>query len=563
MALELVVTVVVGGSGDVCVCVLGGGCTCVCVRVRGRGGGGGRRGDVWEEHAHPCLRRGRGGCGVAGGGGQRRLRLRRRRRAVGLWLHAGQPACSAHTAVPSMVSRGRGRGRAAKATTRPLEDDLEAAASDAGEAGTRRRYNGTAQDFAKAIEPLVAEKGRVFLVYDEAPKVCNTKIDQTLLKHASAYLHILWGLQRNHSFCRTLVESAMTMVIEKYAEPWGMKNEAHQKDWIETMTRRTMNACRAIQQVALKPKVPSWALSLPWMLPPPAPLGGSSSAAAASPASPTTLGDPPTTDYYYGWSDELHKPWRQRTDTKNPKKEIGCVVLPADPKPDDPIISAWSDGHRKNNTSITVAAYEKLVGKSPKVRAAAKVHFEGEHCETHHRVVVKRRKDGPNPLLMSMYEQTAHIMCVKVCLFADEASAEKETEDAERKAASFMTRLARDYCDGKYTKEERYAYRDAELQKIFAPRPTAGVKKRPSVALGAAARRLREKTADDVGGARGSVVLVGNSATHRKPAAPQADLEAETPQDDLAWYALSAPPIEDDWQAQIEEFTSRGYSAAA
>ena len=432
----------------------------------------------------------------------------------------------------------------------------------ASDASTRRRYNGTADEFVAAIEPLVAAKGRVFLVYDESPKASSTRIDKTLLKQASRYLHVLWGLQHNHSFCRTLVESAMTLLIEKYAEPWGMRSEEHKKDWVETMTRRTMNACRAVQQVALKPKVPSWATTLPWMLPPPAPLGGSSSAAVAIAAPRAAVGDPPSTDYYYGWSDELHKPWRQRADMKNPKKEIGCVVLPADPKPDDPILSAWSDGHRKTNPSITVAAYEKLIGKSPKVRAAAQVHFEGERCETHHRVVVKRRKDGPNPLLMSMYEQTAHIMCVKVSLFADEASAEKETEDAERKAASFMARLAKDYCDGKYTKEQRYAYRDAELQKSFAPRPFAGAKKRPSAARGAVAKRLREKTAEKVGGERGSDDLVGNNATQRKGAAPPDLEDDETPQDDVAWYALSAPPIEDDWQAQLEEFAARGYAPA-
>lgn len=124
----------------------------------------------------------------------------------------------------------------------------------------RQAYSGTASDFAEGLKDVVKAKGKVWLVYDECAKVEDAKVLPAEIKKAKELLSALQKMQHNISFNKVLVRDGITLLAES-CEYWEMKAELR-PDYVETMTRRLRNLCRAVWQH--RNGNAEWARDLPW-----------------------------------------------------------------------------------------------------------------------------------------------------------------------------------------------------------------------------------------------------------------------------------------------------------
>ena len=124
----------------------------------------------------------------------------------------------------------------------------------------RQNYAGTPADFAEGLNEVVKALGKVWLVYDECPKVEDAKVLPAEIKKAYRLLSSLQHMQHNISFNKVLVREGITLLAKSF-DYWDMKQELREH-YVETMTRRVRNLCRAVWQN--RKSNAEWAQALPW-----------------------------------------------------------------------------------------------------------------------------------------------------------------------------------------------------------------------------------------------------------------------------------------------------------
>ena len=297
----------------------------------------------------------------------------------------------------------------------------------------RPRFKGTAAEWADLMAP-VAQK-RSWLRYDETKKCSAAATLPKLIGEQHAVLEKLH--EGGLIYKRSVVKDGVKLLAERM--DFKLK-ESEAEDYYETMTRRVMNICRAVSQGVSKSKnsntKPPWVAALPWLRVPAA-------------ASQSNDAGATTTCYIVGWDPSVQLAWRVPASTPEGRKEPSMRPTADKSRPKDPIVVRWADGYEHEISELTnEMLLEARCGE--KKKEPTDVFWAGEDPLTHHALVVKLRKDGPHPLLMSLYEQGRQLDNIQVRLFDQNYEA---TEGAKVKAGKFMQGVAEAILAGKVDKK--------------------------------------------------------------------------------------------------------------
>lgn len=172
------------------------------------------------------------------------------------------------------------------------------------------------------------------------------------------------------------------------------------------------------------------------------------------------------------------KAWRTVASSGSQPELCSEMLLPpATDAPDDlaEMIAIWPDGMRRHVPECSVKAYLAKLKPS---------HHENDHWTaimpgTNNKLKVAPQKD--RKMLMSLFEQNRRLCSVRIEIFGDGASAEKDAQD-------FMVGLAKEYLGGMDATSLRR--RKDELLKARKP----GVCKRPAGSGAAATPPLAKRS---------------------------------------------------------------------
>ena len=352
-------------------------------------------------------------------------------------------------------------------------EDAETCEDGDGVQPGRPRFKGTAAEWADLMAP-VAQK-RSWLRYDETKKCSAAATLPKLIGEQHAVLEKLH--EGGLIYKRSVVKDGVKLLAERM--DFKLK-ESEAEDYYETMTRRVMNICRAVSQGVSKSKnsntKPPWVAALPWLRVPAA-------------ASQSNDAGATTTCYIVGWDPSVQLAWRVPASTPEGRKEPSMRPTADKSRPKDPIVVRWADGYEHEISELTnEMLLEARCGE--KKKEPTDVFWAGEDPSTHHALVVKLRKDGPHPLLMSLYEQGRQLDNIQVRLFDQNYEA---TEGAKVKAGKFMHGVAEAILAGKVDKKDLKQYRRAKCNeeniqwrlgcmKKPAAAPSSSAAKRPAKA---------------------------------------------------------------------------------
>ena len=168
----------------------------------------------------------------------------------------------------------------------------------------RDRYQGTPEDFKELIKPAV--KQAMFLYYDDAPKVVNTKCLPDMIKKHHDLLALLHHGAENLCYTRSTVRGGLAL-LHTEAGGWNLK-QSETEAWLNVMSSRIMNICRVVGQGCnKKPVMPKWAAELPWkpeQMPP--------TAVRSRGTGSATKRDSDADQFVFGVNIDLVQAWRQR-----------------------------------------------------------------------------------------------------------------------------------------------------------------------------------------------------------------------------------------------------------
>jgi hypothetical protein len=335
--------------------------------------------------------------------------------------------------------------------------------SDGGEAAVvRKRYQGSAEDLARALRPFVAKRGVSFCTYAcEAMRPGYSKLvhGDAGIEGQTELLALLRSLSVNLAFPRSTMLRALKILqkeLRSSSPSWNM-DKAQISDWAETLQRRIRNCCRQCMQGELKSAKSAWVQALPWRVAPQSRRVSCKRPAAA-------LETPKATEYTYGWNTELMLPWR-RSVRLGAKEEPGYPIeVSEDAGASDALVEArWPDGHVAVVTEMTHGAL-RLASRGSNVAPSQGLVWEGEHEQSRHRVTVQQRVD--RSLLLSMYEQGRQILMTRLDKFAevqDQHHQVLKTHPALIAVAAMMVPLAQRYCKGLLKREDLNKHRDEYL----------------------------------------------------------------------------------------------------
>lgn len=168
-----------------------------------------------------------------------------------------------------------------------------------------------------------------------------------------------------------------------------------------------MNVCHDVQHAESRPRVPKWLSAAPWHLP-----ASPALAAVPAPSSPA--------QYAYGWKHDVKLAWRQKVcragkKTSGSERQMCHEVRTSG----DQIIAVWHEsggGEHLWQVSGVASSSLDLV-----VRAAApKVFWQGVHCETQNKIVVKHKNDhhvAGVAVVMDQGKQVFYII-VRLCVLS-------------------------------------------------------------------------------------------------------------------------------------------------
>ena len=128
---------------------------------------------------------------------------------------------------------------------------------------TRKRWEGTSDEWAACVEPFIQSHGRLWLRYDEVRKVQQAKTVPKLILKAAPLLSILRSMSENLSFRRSTMKAALATIYSKHSY-FGIASKHEKDDYLETTLNRCMNLCRVVAQGERKPHSNKWISELPW-----------------------------------------------------------------------------------------------------------------------------------------------------------------------------------------------------------------------------------------------------------------------------------------------------------
>ena len=110
---------------------------------------------------------------------------------------------------------------------------------------TRARWPGTAEEFAKLLEPHATIAS--FLKYAEEAQVAKAPLLVHRFTQHKDILNTLYQAQNNFAFPRATVRQGLTVLANHKAEAWNLDKDA-QKEYEEVMTNRIMNFTHCANQ---------------------------------------------------------------------------------------------------------------------------------------------------------------------------------------------------------------------------------------------------------------------------------------------------------------------------
>lgn len=338
----------------------------------------------------------------------------------------------------------------------------------------RPRFSGGAEEIFEKLKPIVKERGKSWLRFDEGKKVADAKTDTSMIAKAIPIVAALHSLSSGLSFKRASMSTCVRLIFLEFRVAWKLE-PSHEKDYISTMTNRLMNLCHVVHVGEYKQV--KWASELlPWF----APAGGqpgeeTAAATAATPAAAaapsTPQGEEPAAEaaaaapaaplqgqWTYGFNVELLMAWRCPRGGKDSDVELAMPFVEADfeDKMDsDAVVACFSEGEDTAQIpELTVGRLRLLMQQRlqhPRQSKAGPL-WESRTHDTHHRLTLQQRVD--RVLLLSLIEQTRQLLQIRVDLFGElpddppQPARLPRHHDALTKAVEFLQPLAEAYSKG-------------------------------------------------------------------------------------------------------------------
>ena len=311
-------------------------------------------------------------------------------------------------------------------------------------ATARARFEGAHSVLAEALRPVLLKNGRDFIQYGEQA-VSAAKLEKKHINNGHFFLQKIKPLQSNLSFSKTLWRKAIRETVEKLSDqPGCLVKEQHMDNYVESMTKRSMNMCRVVAQGEKKNQSADWVRSLPWN-------GGDSGDGAQPKSGPTAAAKTPGL-FIYGWSAELNAAWRcdMSQKTMGPKEYSIRIDIPENPQATDAVVAHWIDGGSWQVSDVTVAEFLCARGSA----TPADEIWAGQHVISKAQLALKNRPD--RQALLSLYEQSKQILQIAYSLFASQPD-----------CIDFMRAICCDYAEDKIPKEELYSERNRRFAEQF------------------------------------------------------------------------------------------------
>ena len=311
-------------------------------------------------------------------------------------------------------------------------------------AASRKRFKGTSDDVVAALQPAVGQLGRSFIRYDESMETSKAKVDPVAISKCYPFLAALHSVQDNLSFSRALWDEVIRKLYKaNESQPHWKLKPADEAGYFDVMVRRCCNICRAVQQSSSLKKgkaQPQWVKELPWNK-------------AAADTTAETAKTEAKKEYVYGWSDELKQAWRMSTAEKDPQmKEMSASIEVG--KEDQAVTAVFRDGGRWQVSDLSAADY-----MAPRSKNTGCTYWTGTHPLTHNRVVVRRKHDGRNMLVVLREQNRQLLQCAWI-------------NNEETPTVELMTDLAKQYVDGKLDKNQLTDTRNKRLLDDFGMKIT-------------------------------------------------------------------------------------------
>jgi len=277
---------------------------------------------------------------------------------------------------------------------------------------SRGRYDGTPKELANLLMPVVWDRGRSFLKYDENPVCQKARVEVQNIRDAKEILGVLHNATENLSFKKWTLRAALYHIMDECKElhNWGIA-EKDKGDYVETMACRLMNVCRVVSQTMTKHTKTTWLLEMPW--------SRSSDIDGEGKEDNGEEGEA-SKEYVFGWNSELRLAWRCHASRKRVKskahdiKEM-CNWIQVPENDDEVVIAHWTDEVQWCVPDVRAADYRAMRGPPP---SRMEFVWEGTHVLSNHKLMVKRRPD--RGLLMVIFEQSCQICQTAVSLFNDD-----------------------------------------------------------------------------------------------------------------------------------------------
>jgi len=145
-------------------------------------------------------------------------------------------------------------------------------------ARVRKRFAGDSTILADLLQPIVEPLGRSWVSYSEAQTTAKVTVNKELIGRAHSILAIVHSQTPNMAVTRSTWTSTVKLLLDanKHKPGWALK-EADEPAYLNVMTCRLCNLCRAVAQGEQKSPSNPWVQALPWR--------SGSSAPVASPES--------------------------------------------------------------------------------------------------------------------------------------------------------------------------------------------------------------------------------------------------------------------------------------
>lgn len=413
---------------------------------------------------------------------------------------------------------------------------MSAGEMSAGDTG-RQRNSLSADALVEILKPFASHKG--FIKYDESPKQHEAKVHLKLLKDLFPILQAIHEQDNHLALKKAIVLQAFQSLFESKKKEWSL-HDKFKDDWSGSMACRLCNACRATSQAMSKKNPPAWVAELPWKL---------GDAHGAEPAGGSGKGP-----VHEKFGFDVEHQIAYFVDSKGFKHVADSMSEPAGNPGETFMMAHWKDGKSYAVSDLTVEMYRRMKTKQPP--KGNDIFFEGEMHDSHHRVQVKLRHD--RALLCSLYEQSKQRMQVRVSVFGD-----PDTKEAQSAAAEMMTRLAKEFCDGKVKRRGLKARRDALLSELGLStrqgkkkkqaasgtpmkRPAASSKEGPTKKVKVQDETETEECEDEEGGEeeereKDSEVEESSSESPSTPVVQKAKAEAKSKSSTRAESAVAKP----------------------